>query len=341
MRRPKLKPLNEQVVVVTGASSGIGLETARRAAARGAKVVLSSWDEAPLTTATAELEAAGADVIGVVCDVSSQEQVERLASQAVERFGRIDTWVGNAGIHIFGRMEEVTVEDARRVFDVNYWGVVHGARAAVPRLKATGGGALITVGSVLSSSSVPLQGVYGASKHAVKAFSDAVRMELQDEGAPISVTLIKPAAIHTPIVSHSKSYLEERVQLPAPLYHPRTVAKAILWAAEHPCRSLVVGGAGAISELGARAPPSATHPLIEHALYWLQRTSGRKRRAAALHEPLGGPPRVLGADDRFVLKHSLATYLQERRGWALGALAAATPLLLRAHTLRTRGRSPG
>jgi NAD(P)-dependent dehydrogenase (short-subunit alcohol dehydrogenase family) len=138
----------------------------------------------------------------------------------MERFGRIDTWVNNAGISIFGRNEDVPLEDMQRLFQTNYWGVVHGSLEAVKHMKTRGGGAIINLGSELSDRSVPLQGLYSASKHAVKAFTDALRMELEKEGAPMSVTLIKPAAIDTMFAVHAKNYMEKEPALPPPIYAP-------------------------------------------------------------------------------------------------------------------------
>ncbi|HEY3013245.1 MAG TPA: SDR family oxidoreductase, partial [Gemmatimonadales bacterium] len=198
----KLKPLNQQVMVITGGTSGIGLATAKRAAERGARVVLCSRSEPELRDTVAAIEQNGGTARFVVADVSSQDDVERLAATAVEEFGSLDTWVNNAGVSFYGRLTEVAIEDMRRLFEVNFWGTVYGARAAVPRLRG-GGGALINLGSIVSDRAIPLQGAYSASKHAVKGFTDALRMELEEEGAPISVTLIKPSAIDTPYFQHA------------------------------------------------------------------------------------------------------------------------------------------
>jgi NAD(P)-dependent dehydrogenase (short-subunit alcohol dehydrogenase family) len=151
----RLKPIKDQVIVITGASSGIGLATAQEAARRGARVVLASRDEADIKKAADEIAAGGGQATPVVVDVGDQASVDALAEQAISAYGRIDTWVNNAGVSIYGRIEEVPLDDAQRLFETNYWGVVHGSLAALPHLKREGG-ALINVGSELSETAMPL-----------------------------------------------------------------------------------------------------------------------------------------------------------------------------------------
>jgi len=250
----KLKRLEDQVLVITGGTSGIGLATATRAAERGARVVLCSWNEPELRETVSTIEERGGIARSVVADVTHQKDLERLASTAVEEFGTIDTWVNNAGVSIYGALTEVAIEDMRRLFEVNFWGTVYGARAAIARLRGSGG-AVINIGNVVSDRAIPLQGAYSASKHAVKGFTDALRMELEEEGAPISVTLIKPSAIDTPYFQHAKNYMAVEPEPPAPAYGPEVVANAVLRAAEHPIRDITIGGGGRlISALGTALP---------------------------------------------------------------------------------------
>ncbi len=249
-----LKPLKEQVVVITGASSGIGLATAKLAAKRGARVVLASRSRPDLRRAVKEIQKEGGEATYVVADVSDASDVQHIADVAIREFGGFDTWVNNAGVSIYGRMEKVPVRDARQLFEVNYWGVVNGCTAAVPHLRRRGG-AIINIGSVLSDRAVPLQGHYSASKHAVKGYTDALRMELEEAGAPISVTLVKPAAIDTPYTEHARNYMDEETNVPPPVYAPRVVARAILRCAERPTRDIVVGGGGRfLTAFGNLAP---------------------------------------------------------------------------------------
>jgi short-subunit dehydrogenase len=252
--KTRLKKLSEQVVVITGATSGIGLTTARQAAERGAKLVLAARNEDALKQLTYELTKRGSEVTYAVADVGNEEDVRHIANVAVDRFGGIDTWINNAGISIFGRNEDVSLEDQRRLFQTNFWGVVHGSLVAVEHMRERGG-AIINLGSEVSDRAVPLQGMYSASKHAVKGFTDSLRLELEAEDVPIAVTLIKPAAIDTMFIEHAKNYLDEEPKLPPPIYAPEVAASAILHAAEHFKRDIFVGGAAKLVSSSAHYAP--------------------------------------------------------------------------------------
>jgi short-subunit dehydrogenase len=251
--RYQLKKISDQVIVLTGATSGIGLSTARMAARRGAKLVLAARNADALKQLTEEIERDGGTAVYVVADVGHEPEVKRIAEKAMERFGRIDAWVNNAGVSLFGRLQEVATEDMRRLFETNFWGMVYGSLTAVQYLQHQGG-ALINIGSGFSDRAAPLQGIYSASKHAVKGFTDSLRVELEKDRIPVSVSLIKPSSVNTMLTEHAKSYLDVQPRLPPPVYAPETVARAILHAAEHPTRHLYVGG-------GAKALAMAEHYL--------------------------------------------------------------------------------
>ena len=180
-------------MVITGASSGIGLTTARMAARCGARVVMAARNAADLEAAADEINAGGGKAVAVPTDVSDPEAVDRLGEAALLAFGAIDTWVNNAGLSIYGKLDDVPLADQRKLFDINFWGVVHGCRTAMLLMKERGG-VLINVGSEVSDVAIPLQGIYSASKHAVKGYTDALRMELDHDRIPIAVTLVKPSA---------------------------------------------------------------------------------------------------------------------------------------------------
>ena len=255
MSRIKLKPLEEQVIVITGASSGIGLATALLGAKRGAKIVMGARSKDATAEIAAQIGAAGGEAVAVACDVTDRSQVEQLASTALERFGRIDTWVNNAGVSIYGRLEEVTEEDSRRLFETNFWGVYYGCLAALPYLRQYGG-ALINVGSEVSETVVPLQGMYSTTKHAVKGLTDALRVEVEQvDEAPVAITLIQPTATDTPFPQHAKNYMAEEPKLPSPLDDPEDVAEAILKAATKPTRSKKVGGMSKVNTMTAKVAP--------------------------------------------------------------------------------------
>lgn len=251
----KLKPLNEQVIVITGASSGIGLATAETAVRAGAKVVLAARSEDALDEVVGRLNAAGGEATFVACDVASRAEVDRLAQAAMTRFGRIDTWVNNAGIGMYGRLDEVSEADGRRLFDINFWGLVNGSLAALPHLRRQGG-ALINVGSEVSDAYVPLLGMYVASKHAVKGFTDSLRTEIEEvDKAPVSITLIQPTAVNTPFPQHARNYQAFEAKLPDPMIEPQQVSDAILAAAVTPTRATRVGSMAVMNTIVAKVAP--------------------------------------------------------------------------------------
>jgi short-subunit dehydrogenase len=304
----QLKSINEQVMVITGATSGIGLTTARMAAEQGARLVLAARSSDALGQLASELRRQGTQVATVAVDVGVAADVERIGQAAIDRFGRIDTWVNNAGISIFGRLEDVPLEDQRRLFQTNFWGIVHGSLEAVRRMKQRGGGSLINLGSELSDRAVPLQGMYAASKHAVKGFTDSLRMELEKDKAPISVTLIKPAAIDTLFTVHARDYMDKEPALPPPIYAPDLVARSILYAAQHPKRDVYVGGMSRMMSIGAAAMPRMLDRYMRVSMF-------RQQQADVDRAP--GRPDALYAPDQW---HEL----RERSGSA-GKVAERSP----------------
>ena len=249
-----LKSLAQQRIVITGASSGIGLAIAEAAVAAGARVMLSARNGEELERIAERLTQRGGDVGVFVADIAEDDAAERLAAATLARFGGFDTWVNNAAAATFGTVMETSIADQRRVFDVGYWGLVSGSRVAAAHLRRTGG-AIINIGSVLSHRTMILQGPYSAMKHAVRGFTDALRMELARDKAPVSVTLIKPTAMHTPYPLHARNLMDKPAKLPPLVYDPRLVARAVLFAAQTPRRELTVGGFGLGAIIGEVLAP--------------------------------------------------------------------------------------
>jgi len=263
MTRATLKPLTQQAIVITGATSGVGLATARRAARAGACVFLIARGEIDLKTLTEALQAEGARAAWAVADVADHAALSGAAEKCVRLFGGFDTWVNNAGVSIYGAISDTTLDDQRRLFETNYWGVVNGSIIAAEHLRGRhGGGAIINVGSILSDAPLPIQGIYSASKHAVKGFTNALRMELVREQAPITVSLVKPAALDSRGSGQSRLLTGYAAQNPQPVYATHVVADTILYCATHPIREITVGGGGRLIASFYAALPGLAEPLF-------------------------------------------------------------------------------
>ncbi|HEU4587451.1 MAG TPA: SDR family oxidoreductase [Gemmatimonadales bacterium] len=336
----QLRPISDQVVVILGAASGIGRETALRFAREGARVVAAARDQVALGSLVDEIQQRGGQAIYALCDVAHADNVEGVALAAVDAFGRIDTWVNAAAVSVYGRFETISEDEFRRVIDVNFMGQVHGARAALPRLRAEGG-ALISISSVEGRVGLPLTTAYAASKFAIEGFLDALRRELLAEGAPISITSIKPATINTPLFDNARTKLGVKPKGPPPFYQPDVVADCVLYAAQHPVRDLYAGGAGRIMALGEALAPRLMDALLSRPMIKAQRTSEPKLPEGPdnLYQPREGESRVEGDFSARARRFSVYTWLEThpRAALAAGTVAAGTVALL----ARGRGSSDG
>lgn len=323
----QLKPLHDQVIVVTGASSGIGLTIACRAASAGAAVVLAARNDEALELICQGIRDRGGRCETVVADVGEMADVERIAQVAQEKFGGFDTWVNNAGVAAYSTLEELSLEDHERLFRTNYWGVVHGSLVALKTLKQRGG-ALINMGSIVSDMPQPLLSAYAASKHAVKGFTDSLRIELLHEDAPVEVTLIQPSGIDTPFGEHAKNEMGEKSLIPPPLYAPELVADVVLHAAQHPTRNIIVGGAGRAMIAATRLAPALSDRVMATAFYRAVREPGTPPRPTRrnLHKP--GSDGKQHGDQGYQFRRSLYTSAMLRPGLSLGVLGSVAALAM-------------
>lgn len=308
----QLKPIDKQVVVLFGASSGIGRLAARQFARRGAQVVVAARSEDGLRSLVQEIEAAGGEALAVSADTTIFEQVQAVADQAVNRFGRIDTWVHLAAVSIYSRFDHMTPEEWRQVIDVNLNGQAYGAMVALPHLKREGRGALIHISSVLGQRAIPLQSAYSASKHGVVGMLDALRVELMQQNIPISVTNVVPASINTPFFNHARTRLGLQPAPYPPVYQPELVADAILHAAEHPIRDIFVGEGGKALITSHHLSPSLIDLLFKLTAWDLQMTSSPRTvdDPDAMFEPMEQFHRIKGDFGNQAFSFSLYPWMQ-------------------------------
>lgn len=322
----RLKPIAEQVVVLVGASSGIGRAAALGFAARGAKLVVAARGRAGLDSLVEEIRRAGGEAVAVECDVNDYEQVRRVADAAAETYGRLDTWVHLAAVSIYATFEETRPEEFKQIIDTNLTGQAYGAMVALPHLRRAGGGALIHISSVEARRALPYQSAYAASKHGMKGFITALRMELDREGANISVTEIMPASINTPFFNKARTRLGVKPQGIPPIYQPQLVADAILFAAERPVPEITVGGAGKALAVSEAIAPRLTDAVLSLVGFEAQRTDEPKPETAPdnLFHTLEGYDRVEGDFTPRARETSLYTWLEThpnaKRAVFLGAL---------------------
>lgn len=291
------KLLSEQVVVVTGASSGLGRAIARGAGAHGAKVVVTARNAEALANCVAEIERAGSEALAVPADCAEREQVERVVARAVERFGRIDTYVANAIVTVYSEAERLEPDELRRVMDVNFFGVAYGFWASLPHLRETKG-TFLHVSSALAYRGIPLQAAYCASKAGLRAFLESARVELQKDGSGVAVSLVLPGAINTPQFDRDRQKIGYQPQPVPPIYQPESFAEATLRCAERPVRELPIGWGAQKLLWGQKLAPRAGD--------WILRRTGWKSQHTGEPKPLDAPDNLFdtlpgdpGAHGRF------------------------------------------
>lgn len=319
----QLKPINQQVVAVVGASSGIGRDTALKFARRGAKVVVAARSESGLSSLVREIQSFGGEAIAVVADVSDFNQVKAIADKTVVQYGRLDTWVHVAATGVIAPFEKITPEEFQRVINVTLMGQVYGAMVALPYLKQEGRGALIHVSSMEGRRSLPLQSPYCAAKHGLEGFLEALRVELQHEGLPISVTSILPAVINTPFYNNMRTKLGVKPTGIPPYYQPDLVSDAILYTAENPTRDFIVGDVGRMLDFLQRFSPELVDSLLALIGFEGQRTNEPKSEVGPdnLFAPVPDHDRVEGDFGNLTIP-SISDWVEMNPAIKWGALAA-------------------
>jgi NAD(P)-dependent dehydrogenase (short-subunit alcohol dehydrogenase family) len=320
-----MKPIEQQVVVITGTSSGIGRAAALAFGERGASVVLAARNAEAMQLVAEQIRAKGGEAHVVVTDVSIWQQVEHLANEALNRFGRIDTWVNNAAVNEHATVEQMTIEEIERIIQVNLMGQIYGMKAALAPMRRQRSGTIINIGSVLSTRAAPLHAPYVASKHGIAGFTDTLRMELMYERMPINLTLIMPGYIDTPLFINARSKLGVKPKPVPPVYAPEVVVEAILYAAEHPRRDMLVGGQAAFVNLLQRISPALVDRLMvmRGLMFEQQKTNQPDDGYDNLFQPTRGPGSIRGDWSECALPRSPYTRYLEFHPYRKGLLVAA------------------
>lgn len=318
-----MRALSDQVLVVTGGSSGIGRATALAAARCGARIAVAARGAQALESTAREIASVGGEAHVVSVDVADAAAVDAFADAVVSRWGRIDTWINAAATSVYGEFAEVPAAQFERVIAVDVVGVANGCRAAIRQMRVQEeGGAIVNISSGLGDRSVPLQSAYCAAKHAVNGLSESIRMELEHNGLPIRLTVVKPASIDTPFFDHAASVMDAEPAPVPPVYDPSVVANAILHAAEHPARDLPVGGASAALGVLELLAPRLLDRQLRIFGYPLQKgdTIGRDRSGNLWRGTVGdGSVRGGRSGRRFSVYTLLRTNTGLRRAAITGA----------------------
>jgi NAD(P)-dependent dehydrogenase (short-subunit alcohol dehydrogenase family) len=332
------EPRKSRVVVVTGASAGVGRAVAREFAHRGACVGLLARGRAGLHAAAADVDAAGGRGLPIETDVADPEQVEAAAARVEQAFGPIDVWVNNAMVSVFSPVKEMQAREFKRVTEVTYLGVVYGTLAALRWMLPRDEGSIVQVGSTLAYRGIPLQAAYCAAKHAIQGFCDSLRSELLHDGSHVRLTMVQLPAINTPQFDWVKSRLPGRAQPVPPIFQPEVAARVIVWASEHDRREIYVGSRTLTAIVGNKLFPALGDWYLARTGYASQQTSVPESpdRRDNLSHPVDDA-RDFGAHGRFDARahnYSWQVWLTEHRG----AVAAGVLALLAAGAATARLR---
>jgi NAD(P)-dependent dehydrogenase (short-subunit alcohol dehydrogenase family) len=323
------KPLSDQVVVIGGGSYGLGRSIAVAAARRGAKVAVGARTPEALDGARAEIEDAGGEALVEEIDVADRAQVERLVAAAVERFGRIDTYIANGMVTVYAETHRLADDELRRVFDVNFFGGVYGYWASLPHLRESEG-TFIQVASALSYRGIPLQSAYCSSKAALRTFFESARVELRKEEAAVDICVVLPGAINTPQFDRAREKVGLQPQPVPPIYQPEAFAEAIVRCCERPVRELPIGWGAQKLLWGQKLSPRAGDRILLRNGWRSQHTNELKPTDSPdnLFQPLPGDPGTHGRFDDRSHGTTAWTWLRLRRGMIGAGIALATMGLL-------------
>ena len=317
-----------EVVVVAGASAGVGRATGRRFAREGAHLGLLARGAGRLDAAVREVEELGGTAVALPADVADPDAVEAAAAQVEEKLGPIDVWVNNAMATVYAPVSETTPEEFRRATEVTYLGSVWGTMAALRRMLPRDRGTIVQVGSALAYRGIPLQAAYCGAKHALQGFLESLRTELLHEGSCVRVTMVQLPALNTPQFSWARTKLERKPQPVPPIFQPEVAAEAIVWAARHPRRELTVGWPSVKTVVGSKVAPGIADRYLSRTGYASQQRDEpvEPGRPDNLFEPVEGDYAAHGAFDDQAKANSLQLTLTRNREW-LGLGAAAGALL--------------
>ncbi len=311
-RRPRA-----EIVVVTGASAGVGRAIVREFARHGAWIGLLARGRWGLDGARREIDAAGGRAIALPTDVADPDQVEQAAAEVEQHLGPIDVWINNAMVSVLSPAKDMTPAEYRRVTEVTYLGYVHGTLAALRRMQPRNSGTIIQIGSALGYRSIPLQSAYCGAKHAIQGFTESLRCELIHDGSRVHLTTVQLPAVNTPQFSWIRTRMPRHPQPVPPIYQPEVIARAVYWAAHHRRRELTIGLSAVQAIIGDKFIPGLLDQYLGRVGYEAQQTEERinVHRPDNLYEPLAGDHGAHGAFDREAHGHSLQAWANMHRTW--------------------------
>jgi short-subunit dehydrogenase len=318
-----------EVVIMTGASAGVGRATVRAFAEQGAHIGLLARNEEGLEGARKEVEAAGGKALVLPTDVADAEQVEAAAARVEEELGPIDIWVNDAMTTVFAELKDITPEEFKRGTEVTYLGAVYGTMSALKRMLPRDQGTIVQVGSALSYRAIPLQSIYCGAKHGMRGFTDSVRTELMHEGSKVHITMVQLPGLNTPQFDHCRSKIPYHPQPVAPIYQPEVAAEAIVWAAHHKRREVYVGTSSVLTILGNKLAPPLIARYLARSAYQGQQTDEPVEgsyRAGNLFEPVPGDRGAHGEFDGQSYESSPQFWVTKHRGQLIVAAAGAVTL---------------